>query len=207
MSITLALILALCLGDTAPPTYFVERVLRVGDEVRRVSIFRDGNAVLAWSKPGQDKIVLKRTMTDAELEVIAQVVGESALELRSGAAVGQEVGEASIEVRLAPRGGEPLVVRYPLAAVPMRWASRLGKMLDEIETTLLTSKPGAEDLREWTPTVGEWVELQDGRVCLIAETHDGGGSTIYRVQVGDGPVSVYMVLDELRQQAVRRVRR
>ena len=56
------------------------------------------------------------------------------------------------------------------------------------------------------PEVGERVELEDGRIVEVTELFDSGDGPLARVKVGEGPVTLFMTLDELRRTAVRRVR-
>lgn len=205
MSVLLGLLFAL--ADGPPPTYLVERVVHVNGEVRRVSVFRDGSFALAWSRPGQEKTVLRRTLLPSELDVMVQVVGESYSEVSKQVGLAEGAGSALVELRVAPPGREPVVVRYPLESALNLVASRLCKALDELEAVLLSGKPVREDLRRWQPQVGEWVELEDGRLVSIIESLEAGAGLIYRLQIGDGPASVYMPAEELRRLAVRRVQR
>jgi hypothetical protein len=202
MNAALLLVLA---AAAAPPTYLVERVVSADGGVRRVSVFRDGTAVLAWSNQGAAKTVRTRHLTEPELAVLAQVVRECYAELKKGGAMGEGLGSAFVELRLAPVDLEPMTVRYSLAAVPMLVADRLARAVDEIETLLLTGKPEREDLREWQPQLDEWIELDDGRIVKIIETMKAGESQLYRLQIGNGPLTISMVEEELRRLAARRV--
>jgi hypothetical protein len=200
----LALLLALAGGP--PPTYLAERVVFAGGETRRVSLFRDGTVVLAWSRPGKDKLVRTRRLLPSELDVLRQVVSESYAQLGAQAGVSQGVGSAQVELRVAPVGCDPLIVRYPLASATMLATVRLGRALDELETVLMSGGPVREDLRGWEPQVGDCVELEDGRIVSIVEIVGASSGSIYRLRVGESPASVYVPEEELRRRAVRRVK-
>jgi hypothetical protein len=96
-------------------------------------------------------------------------------------------------------------VRFPAGTVPVLGAARLGQALDGLEARMSRFAGTREDLSAWQPKVGEWVELEDGRIVQVLEVLPNPPGQVVRLQIGDGPASVFMSDDELRRQAVRRV--
>jgi len=198
----------LALVAAAPtPTFVVERVVTVGERTVRVSVFRDGVIVLARGGPGKPNEVLRQTLTPVELQVVSQVVEECYPEVERFAAAGQAPGAGSVELRLAPAGREPLTVKFALLAAPSLAMGRLGRSLDALEARLARDAIPREDFTDWRPAVGEWLQLEDGRVVKVIELLTAGDHVVVEVQVGDGPALQFINESDLRRAAVRRVQR
>ncbi|HLE61300.1 MAG TPA: hypothetical protein VI700_07170 [Thermoanaerobaculaceae bacterium] len=202
-----AVVLVAAAAAPAEPTYIVERVVTVGAEVRRTSVFRNGVAVVVREKAGEEKRVLRQPLTEIELQVLTQIVDESYPDLARFGSVGQSPVEGMVDLRLAPPGREPLVARFPLAGVQVMGAARIGQALDGLEARM--TRPGGihEDLRDWQPNVGDWLELEDGRVVQVIEVLPNGPSFLVRAQIGTGPASIFTSDEELRRMAVRRIKK
>jgi hypothetical protein len=112
-----------------------------------------------------------------------------------------------VELRLAPPGREPLVVRFPLTGVPATGAARIGQSLDGLELRMTSPGGIREDLRDWQPAVGQWLELEDGRTGQVIEVLLNGSGFLVRVQIGTGPASIFVSDEELRRIAVRRIKK
>ncbi len=200
-----AVLLVLGAVALAEPTYLVERVVTVGGEVRRTSVFRHGVAAFSTERSGEAKRVVRQPLTEVELSVITQIAEESYADLARFDSVGQAPGEGRVELRLAPVGRQPLVVRYKVSGVPPMGAARIGQALDGLESTLARLGASREDLRGWVPKVGDRVELEDGRIVLVLEVLPDGDRLLVRAQVGQGPASIFLSDEELRRMALRRV--
>ncbi len=200
--IAAALLVALAAGQA--PSYLVERVVATGAETRRLSVFRDGVAVLATGAVEQRKVV-RFGLEPVELRSLLQLLEECVGELSALPPATSRPGEGSVELRLAPPGHAPVVVRHSLAEVPSAAEARLAQALDAIETMLAARQPGWQDLRGWEPAVGDVVELDDRRVVRVIELLAGSETPLARVLVGDGPLTIVFAVDELRRHAVRRV--
>jgi hypothetical protein len=202
-----ALLLVLAGAAAEPPSYVVERVVTIGETSTRISVFRNGVAVLARSRQGEEPSVVRQQLTDIELKVLVQVVEECYPELVRFGDLGKGPGEGAAELRVAPEGKDPVVIRFALTAAPSVASSRLTRALDGVETRLERTNVSREDLREWIPAVGERVELEDGRTVEVLEVLEGQTGPLVHAQVGDGPVSIFLSADELRRLALRRVPR
>jgi len=194
-------------APTEPPSYLVERVVTVGGASTRVSVFRDGVAVLARSSAGGEPVVVRQQLTDVEFQVLAQVVEECYPDLVRFYDLGKGPGEGRVELRLASEGREPLVIRFALTAAPSLASSRLAKALDGVEARLERTNVSREDLRTWIPAVGERVELEDGRIVEVSDVVAGETGLVVHARVGEGPVSIFLSADELRRLALRRIPR
>jgi hypothetical protein len=202
----IAEVVLLMVAATAPePSYIVERVVTVGGETRRISIFRNGVAAVVREKPGEDKHLLRQPLTEVELQVLTQIVEESYPDLARLGSPGQSPVEGNVELRLAPRGRETLVVRFPPTGVQAIGAARIGQALDGLEKRMTSPGGIRQDLREWQPTVGDWLELEDGRIVQVIEVLPTSPGFLVRAQIGDGPASIFVTDQELRRIAVRRV--
>lgn len=198
----ISLVLAAAL--VAPtPTYLVERVAESEAASRRVSVFRDGTAVLALREARGRPQVTRRQLDPTVLRSLRQVVEETYPDLREFAGFEGAPGEAFVELRLAPPEREPLVVRLPIASVPSLAGARLMQAIDDIDSWLSTYQPGQQDLSRWQPEVGQSVELADGAVVTVLALLNEG--QVVQVRVGDGPAQVFFEIQELRQRAVRLV--
>ncbi len=200
-----AALLALAAAAPPDPTYLVERVVTIESAVRRTSVFRNGVAVFVVQKPGEARRVLRQPLTEVELSVLVQVVEDGYADLARVDREGHAPVEGSVEMRLAPVGRPPLTLRYPVSAVPAFAAARISQALDGLEANLVRLGGPREDLRGWVPKVGDRVVLEDGRTVLVLEAMPDGDRLILRVQIGDGPASVFMSDEELRNKALRRV--
>ena len=189
----------------AAPTYLVERVIVAGGQTRRVSVFRDGMAVLVRRSPGSDPKVSRRRLDDTTLSVVRQVVDEASDELAAAGGLDGPPGQDSVEIRVAPPGRPAARVRMPLGGVTGPDVQRLGIALDDVETVLAELPPDAEDLSRWVPEPGEHVQLLDGSVVVVEALHDDGEKIVVRVSTGDGAATTFYELEELRRRAVRRV--
>jgi len=198
----IALVLAVSMG-VAAPTYLVERVAISGETSRRVSVFRDGTAVLALREGSEPPAVTRRRLDPVVLRSLRQVVEESYPKLREFAGFEGAPGEAHVELRLAPADVEPLVVSLPLASVPSVAGARLMRAIDDVDAWLANYQPGQEDLSRWQPKVGQKIELADGTVVQVLELLNDG--RVVLVRVGEGPAQIFFDLDELRERAVRLV--
>jgi hypothetical protein len=202
-----AVVLLVAAAAPPEPSYIVERVVTVGGETRRISIFRNGVAAVVREKAGEEKHLLRQPLTEVELQVLTQIVEESYPDLARLGSPGQSPVEGSVELRLAPRGREPLVMWFPPTGVQAIGAARIGQALDGLEGRM--TRPGGirEDLREWQPTVGDWLELEDGRTVQVIEVLPNGPGLLVRAQIGNGPASIFVSDQELRRIAVRRVKK
>jgi hypothetical protein len=198
----LALLLALAAG---PPTYLAERVVTIGQQTRRVSVFRDGTAVVAVRDGLGEPKVIRQVLHGIELTVLRQVLDECYDDLARVRPPSYAPGGSWVEWRLAPPGREPLTVRVPQAGTPLAVVVRLAQALDGIESRLLKEPGGREDLATWDPKVGERVLLVDGRTVEVRTVEDSEIGVLVGVQVVDNPISQVFTLEEIRRQAVRRV--
>jgi len=196
------LLAAVAAGPT--PSYLVERVVTTGAETRRLSVFRDGVAVLATGESEQRRVV-RLGLQSVELRSLLQLLEECHADLAALPPATPRPGEGSVELRVAAPGREPVTVRRNLAEVPSAAEARLTQALDAIETTLAARDPSWQDLRGWQPAVGDVVDLDDGRRVRVIELLSGSETPLARVLVGDGPVTIVYDLDELRRHAIRRV--
>lgn len=191
---------------TPAPTYLVERVVTSGSNVTRLSVFRDGVAVLVQrGGDGQPK-VLERQLDAVERKVMSQVVSECYPEIAALAAPPKVPGSDTFELRLAPPEREPVIVKFPVAAVLSLGAGRLQQALDQLERKIGSQRGPHEDLSSWEPAVGERVELEDGRVLEVTELVDSTDGSMIRTVVVGAPVSQFWRVEELRRRAVRRLR-
>lgn len=202
-----SVVLLVAAAATPEPSYIVERVVTVDGETRRISIFRNGVAAVAREKAGQEKLLLRQQLTEVELQVLTQIVEESYPDLARLGSPGQSPVAGTVELRLAPTGREPLVMRFPPSGVQALGAARIGQALDGLEGRM--TRPGGirEDLRGWQPTVGDWLELEDGRTVEVIEVLQNGPDLLVRAQIGNGPASIFISDEELRRIAVRRVKK
>ncbi len=204
----IAALLFLVAGAASPePTYVVERVVTVGGAVTRISLFRNGMAVLSRTSAGEAQPVVRQPLTPVEVRVLTQVVEECYPELERFAGLGGAPGDATIELRLAPRDRAPLSVRLPLNGVPSVGAARLGKALDGLEARLTRTNVSREDLSDWQPAVGDRAQLEDGRIVEVLDVVVTGNTVTVHVRVGDGPASLFLSDSDLRRMALRRVGR
>jgi hypothetical protein len=202
-----ALLLVAAAAAVADPTYVVERVVTVGGEVRRTSVFRNGVAVVSRERAGEKKRVLRQPLNEIELQVLTQIVEESYPDLKRFGSVGQSPVEGMVDLRLAPPGKDPLAVRFPLAGVQTLGATRIGQALDGLEARMTGPGGIREDLRGWQPSRGEWLELEDGRVGQVIEVAPNGPDLLVRVEIGTGPASIFVSDEELRRITVRRIKK
>ena len=200
----IAVVLLVTLAAGSPPSYLVERVVAAGAETRRLSVFRDGVAVLATGS-GEERRVVRLGLEPVELRSLLQLLEECVGELAALPPTTPRPSEGTVELRVAVPGREPVVLRHSLAEVPSAAEARLAQALDAIETRLAARKPEWQDLRGWQPAVGDVVELDDGRTVRVVEVLAGSETPLARVMVGDGPLVIVFAVDELRRHAVRRV--
>jgi len=200
-----AVLVALAAATPAPPSYIVERVVTLAGASTRISVFRNGVAVLARGSTGATPTVVRQPLSEVELQVLAQVVEECYPDLARFAGMGEAPVEGKIELRLAPVGKEALTVRFPVTAAPGVAASRLTQALDALEARLTRTNVTREDLRDWEPKAGDRLELEDGRTVEVVDVLTTGDTVLVRAQVGDGPASIFVSADELRRLALRRV--
>lgn len=203
--IVLAPVVALVAAVAAspPPTYLAERVITTEENVRRISIFRDGVAVLARRHGEDEPVVVKVRLPDVVFAVLRQVVQETYPDLKVFTGFQGQAGKASVELRLAPQGEEPLVVHIPVSAVRSAALVRLERALDDIDERLVHTRVDQQDLSRWWPEAGQRVELSDGTVVEVLEVFSGAGEAVVHVRVGDGPGHIFYALGELRRLAVK----
>ncbi len=203
-----AFVLALAVSAAPDPTYVVERVVNLNGSVTRVSVFRNGVAVLARRSAGQAENVIRQPLSKVELQVIEQVVEESYRELERFDSAGADTpGPGKVELRVAPAGRTPLRLRYSVATAPSLALARLTQALDGLEARLVQTRVTREDLSGWEPAPGDRVELEDGRVVEVLSVTPAPDRIVVHVQVGEGPASFFVTDEELRRLAVRRVPR
>jgi hypothetical protein len=121
--------------------------------------------------------------------------------------VSQSPVEGMVDLRLAPPGREPLTLRFPLSGVQSLGVARIGQALDGLEARMTGPGGIREDLRGWQPNVGDWLELEDGRVGQGIEVAPNGPDFLVRVEIGTGPASIFVSDEELRRITVRRIKR
>lgn len=206
MIVGLVLCAATAAATAPPPTYLVERVVTTIGGARRVSVYRDGTAVLVTTVPGNPPQVRKQRLGPAELRALIQTINESYTDLQREGSMGDAPGANTVEWRLAPPDRPVFRLRLPFAGVPMLAAARLARALDDVERKIVEGGPEREDFSAWEPEQGERVELADGRVVEVLETLSGTLGLVVRVRAADALTSEFFDLAELRRQAVRRVR-
>ncbi|HYB22307.1 MAG TPA: hypothetical protein VED41_00820, partial [Solirubrobacteraceae bacterium] len=160
---------------------------------------------LARGQAGEATQVLRQNLTPVELQVLVQVVEECYPEVARFAGADQAPGTGSIELRLAPDGKEPLTIRLALLAAQSVGLVRVMKALDALEARLARDTVAREDLTGWRPSVGERLQLDDGRVVKVLGVHDAGNHSVVEVQIGEGPALQFIDEADLRRAAVRRV--
>lgn len=203
----IAVLLAAALAATPPPSYLVERVVSVAGQTRRVSVYRDGVvALVSRRSPTAEPQVVRVPLDPAELRTLIEVVDESYDELARAGTLGEAPGASTVELRVAPVDKPPLILRLPFSGVKTVAAAHLLQTLDALETRLASDQPYREVFDAWIPTPGERVELKDGRVVEVLDVLESGGGLMVSVRDGTNPTSRFIALDELRRQAVRRVR-
>lgn len=190
---------------TPPPpvTYLVERIVTVGEDSRRLSVFLDGTAVLVRRAGGTVVEELHRELSPVEQKMIGQVVTECAAELDRAGVFDRGPGSATVLLRLAPLGREPRSWTLPLAAVPNLATARLTGALDELERVLSRHEASRDELGNWQAAPGDRLELEDGRTVTILELRDTESGPVAKVQVGAGPLTFYASTSDLRRMAVR----
>jgi hypothetical protein len=193
--------LAVALAVAVPPTYVAERIVTVGEATRRVSIFRDGTAVVSTREGLREPTLIRQRLTPIELDVVIQVVNECYDELRRLRPPEYSPGGAWTELRLAPPGREPFTLRLPGAGTPHAVVVRIAQALDGVENRLTAFPSDREDLSLWFPKVGERVRLTDGRIVDIGSVTDSGIGPLIAVRVVGHPVGQVFTLDELRRVA------
>jgi hypothetical protein len=191
-------------GATSP-SYLVERLVSRGGAVQRVSVFRDGVAVLSRPQDGGGRELLERQLNQTERRVILQVVDECYTGLRKAASAAEAVGEPWVEIRVAPLGRDEVRLRLPLLEVKELAVGRLIQALDDLEQMLASQRGPHEDLTGWTPARGEVVELLDGRTVRVRDVLQGSDGTVVQLEVVGSPVSMFWSLADLREKATRRV--
>ncbi|NWG00435.1 MAG: hypothetical protein HXY19_05785 [Thermoanaerobaculaceae bacterium] len=200
-------LIAALLAVAPAPSYLVERIVSREGGVHRVSVFGDGVLVVADTPAGGAATVRRRTLNQVELSVIRSVVAECYEALEDGKYRFEEVRGERVEVRLAPPGHEAMRAVVPLASVRPLPLARLEQALDELEKTLAEGPPVRGDFSTWIPRVGERLELVDGQVVTVTEVLAVDEGVLVNLQIGGGPASTYVFLDELRGRVVRRVER
>ncbi|MCU0293083.1 MAG: hypothetical protein MUF10_14000 [Thermoanaerobaculaceae bacterium] len=200
------LMVALVLAATPEPSYLVERVVRVEGQTRRVTLFRDGTAVLLRRDGAGNEDLRHVQVGSLVYGQIEQVVREVYPEMTEFATMGNGPGTGTVELRLAPPGIATLVFRLAVASSPSAATARLGATLDALEERIIAGKAPPEDLRLWEPRVGERVEMDDGRVVTILDvmgTASGGG--VVWIRAGSSMMRESLDVEDLRRRAVRRV--
>ena len=198
-----ALLLALAV---MPATYIAERVITIGEVTRRVSVFRDGTAVLAVREGLAEPTVVRQRLSPIELQVVIQVVDESYDELRRMRPPEYAPGGSWVELRLAPPGREAFTMRLPAAGIPLAAVVRIAQAFDGIENRLTSFGGDREDLSQWVPALGERVRLLDGRTGDIRGVTDSSAGVLVTVRVVDNPISQVFTLEELRRATAARVK-
>lgn len=206
MIVALVLCAVTVSATAAPPSYLVERVVTTIGGTRRVSVFRDGAAVVVTKPPGKAPQVQKQRLGPAELRALIQTIEESYTDLQREGSMGDAPGANTVEWRLAPPDRPVLTLRLPFAGVPMLAAARLARALDDVERKIVEGGPEREDFSAWEPEQGERVELVDGRIVEVLETLSGTLGPVVRVRAADALTSEFYDLSQLRRQAARRVR-
>ena len=204
---TALLLLALAAAAAPEPTYIAERVVTIGDVATRISVFRNGVAVLARTRVGERGSVIRQRLTEVEAQVVVQVVEECYPDLQRFAGAGSALGNGQVELRLAPLGKPPTAVSFAVTAAPTVAIARLTQALDGLEARLVRTKVTREDLRAWEPRAGDRVELEDGRTVEVIDVLASPGQVVVHARVGDGPAMLFLSDDELRRLAIRRVAR
>lgn len=200
------LVIALLLAAPPEPSYLVERIVEVGGETRRVSLFRDGTGVLIHrDAAGHEDLrhVQVGSLVYGQIELVVREVYPKMTEFAN---MGEGPGGGTAELRLAPPGMPPLVFRLAVAASPSAATARLGATLDALEERIRSGKAPPDDLRHWEPLVGERVEMDDGRVVTILDvmgTASGGG--VVWIRAGSSMMRESLDVEDLRRRAVRRV--
>jgi hypothetical protein len=202
-----AAVIALAAVAATPPTYLVERVVTRNGTSTRLSVFRNCVAVLARKGADETPGIVRQPLSEIEVQVLTQVVEECYPDLERFAGTGQAPVEGTVELRLAPAGREILSIQYPVTAVPTVAASRLMQALDGLEARLTRTNVTREDLRDWEPKIGDRAELEDGRTVEVLDVLTANDTVLIRAQVGEGPASIFLSVDELRRLALRRVGR
>ena len=188
-----------------PPTYLVERIVTVGEDSRRLSVFRDGTAVLV-RRVGRTVVEeLRRELAILEQDALGKVVAECAAEFDRAGVFDRGPGDGTVQFRLAPPGREPRSWTLPLAAVPNLATARLASVLDGLERALAAQGASRGELGTWQATPGDRLELEDGRIVTILEVHDTESGAVAKVQVGAGPLTFFTAIVDLRRMAVRRL--
>ncbi len=200
-------VLLMLAAQAPPPSYIVERVVVEDMRSERVSVFRDGSAVLVRRASGAPPVIRRQLLAPPEVRVYLQLAREVYDDLRVFSSAGDAPGDARLEIRVAPPGREAVVVAMPVTAVPSVAARRVMQAMDDLAAALDELPGDREDLSAWQPTPGERLLLRDGTEVTVMEVHPGSTAPVVEVSSAGGAVRTFYDLDELRELALRRVGR
>lgn len=158
------------------PSAIVDRIVETPGERTRLSLFSNGVAVVSVRHDGSKAALFKRTLSREVLVGYLVALEESARQIRALYSIPQEPGEAggTVTIRLHAGPGDPILMRFRTVQMMPLAVGRLGTILDDLQTKVMATPPGYDEVMAWHPREGDEVEMVTGQKARVVEVrHDG----------------------------------
>jgi len=178
------------------PSAIVDRTVEQPGERTRLSLFSNGVAVVSVRYRDATPVLFKRALPREELVGYLVALEDAARQIRSLDSIPDASGgrNGTVRIRLAAGPGDPIQLRFAtLSMMPMA-IGRLGAILDDLQTKVMATPKGYDELMGWVPREGDTVEMVTGQKADVIDVRKDGTIIVEYRDVG---------LTELVQKADR----
>ncbi len=168
------------------PSAIVDRIVETPGERTRLSLFSNGVAVVSVRRHGAEPALFKRTLSRQVLVGYLVALEEAARQIRALHSIPQEPGDAgrTVTIRLHAGPGDPILLRFSTLEMMPLSVGRLGTVLDDLQTKVMATPPGYDEVTAWHPREGDEVEMATGQKARVVEVRDDGTVIVEYEDVG-----------------------
>jgi len=156
------------------PSVLVERILTLGKQRTRISLFDNRVAVVTIRENGKQVFFRMWTLSSIEYDAYVKAFGTSISDAGLKERDIVEAPGADALIHLGFPGYPEREFHYsPLQILDLP-TGRLISILDDLEKRISSIAPSAEELQHWQPEEGDRVELYNGMIARVEELREGG---------------------------------
>ena len=184
-TVVIALVLvwtAVVVGAQAPTTV-AERITTHLDRINRVSLFSNRTVVVSVRSDADDyvhRVTLESEVYMAYLQQLTEAAGRIS-DRPVGSGVRSRDSVTTVILNVGPDA--PRIIRYsPLSSLDLS-LNLVTAIMDDLRALALETIPGAYELSQWKPEIGQRVTLRSGGTAVVIAVEDDESVVLKREDI------------------------